>query len=188
MGSRQRAAAVILAVLSCVLLAPAPSTAFAHSVFKALAIGTSTQSVTSSTLTWEKFSGVEDHLQNAVRVAEPEKDSKEHVENDHVHPPSYVCRVLIEGMHTAGQTVKDESGTICTVAAQQAEVERHHAFEILINMGGGGRLIWQSWDRYHAGIFGGAVSSGTGKVSFKTADSIARILTGLLCLSYFPVQ
>lgn len=82
-----------------------------------------------------------------------------------------MCRVEIEGIFTAGHTVTEDTVTVCIVAAQLSEVERHHAFEVLINMGGGGKLKWQPWSRYHAGIFGGAVSAGMGKVSANAPNS-----------------
>lgn len=187
-----RRSAYAFVVVLALLLTPQSIDASANSVFKVLVIGTSTQSVTSSTLAWEKFTGAEAHLQYAVPSYKPEPRSKESLEGEvshgkhqqsrtinrtnimfhqqQLHTPSYICRVEIEGTYTAGQTVTEQAAdgsrkTICIVAPQESEIRRHHAHEILINMGGGGKLKWQRWNRYHAaGIFGGAVSVGTGKV------------------------
>ena len=72
-------------VLFCLLaLLPAHTEASTSSVFKALVIGTNTQAVTSSTLSWEKFSEAETHLQFAVRTFEPEPHSRETSESEQV--------------------------------------------------------------------------------------------------------
>lgn len=133
-----------------------------NSVFKAFS---KDQTVTSSTLGWEKFNGEKTQLQFAVQSYNPAENprSKELVDSDQLSHASYVCRIQIEGIYCAGQTHMEDSSTICT-ASLQSDVRRHRTFEVLVNRGGGGKLKWQPWNKYQTEKFQGAVSASIGKV------------------------
>lgn len=136
--------------------------AMTNSVFKAFS---KDQTVTSSTLSWEKFNGDETQLQHAVRtynLAEHPR-SKEMTDAERLQHASYVCRIQIEGIYCAGQTHMEDTSTICR-ASIQSDIRRHRTFEVLVNRGGGGKLKWQPWDKYQTEKFPGAVSASIGKV------------------------
>nr|XP_029730996.1 protein unzipped-like [Aedes albopictus] len=138
------------------------SWAMTNSVFKAFS---KDQTVTSSTLGWEKFNGEKTQLQYAVTSYNPAEHprSKELVDSDQLSHTSYVCRIQIEGIYCAGQTHMEESSTICT-ASLQSDVRRHRTFEVLVNRNGGGKLKWQPWNKFRTEKFPGAVSASNGKV------------------------
>lgn len=134
-----------------------------NSVFKAFS---KDQTVTSSTLGWEKFNGEKTQLQWAVQSYNPVEHprSKELMDSDQLsHAISYVCRIQIEGIYCAGQTHMEDSSTICT-ASLQSDVRRHRTFEVLVNRNGGGKLKWQPWNKFQTVKFPGAVSASNGKV------------------------
>ncbi|XP_058463256.1 protein unzipped [Malaya genurostris] len=151
-----------LALLLLQLVAIASSLAITNSVFKAFS---KDQTVTSSTLSWEKFNGEKTQLQYAIQSYNPADNprSKELVDSDQLNHASYVCRIQIEGIFCAGQTHMEDSSTICTTSLQ-SDIRRHRTFEVLVNRGGGGKLKWQPWNRYLPDKFPGAVSASNGKV------------------------
>uniref|UniRef100_A0A8D8A5E9 Protein unzipped n=1 Tax=Culex pipiens TaxID=7175 RepID=A0A8D8A5E9_CULPI len=136
--------------------------AMTNSVFKAFS---KDQTVTSSTLSWEKFNGDETQLQYAVRTYNlaDHPRSKEMTDTERLQHASYVCRIQIEGIYCAGQTHMEDTSTICR-ASIQSDIRRHRTFEVLVNRGGGGKLIWKPWNKYLSDKFPGAVSSSIGKV------------------------
>ncbi|XP_055591057.1 protein unzipped-like [Uranotaenia lowii] len=138
------------------------SLAMTNSVFKAFS---KDQTVTSSTLAWEKFNGEKLQLQNAVKLYDPVEHPRyrELVESDQLAHTPFVCRIQIEGIFCVGQTHMEDTSTICT-ASLQSDIRRHRMFEILINRGNGGKLKWQSWNKYRTEKFLGAVSASNGKV------------------------
>lgn len=153
-------------VLSLALLTAAVlisgSWAMTNSVFKAFS---KDQTVTSSTLGWEKFNGEKTQLQHAVKIYNPSEHprSKELLDSDQLSHASYVCRIQIEGIYCAGQTHMEDTSTICE-ASLQSDVRRHRMFEVLVNRNGGGKLKWQPWNKFRAEKFPGAVSASNGKV------------------------
>lgn len=153
-------------ILSVALLTVAAlaggSWAMTNSVFKAFS---KDQTVTSSTLSWEKFNGEKTQLQFAVQSYNPAEHprSKELLDSDQPIQASYVCRIQIEGIYCAGQTHMEETSTICT-ASLQSDVRRHRTFEVLVNRNGGGKLKWQPWNKFRTEKFPGAVSASIGKV------------------------
>ncbi|XP_055529404.1 protein unzipped [Wyeomyia smithii] len=154
--------AVSLALLLLQLVAIGSSMAISNSVFKAFS---KDQTVTSSTLSWEKFNGEKSQLQYAVMSYNPAEHprSKELMDGEQLSHASYVCRIQIEGIYCAGQTHMEDTSTICT-ASLQSDIRRHRTFELLVNRGGGGKLKWQAWNKYRAEKFPGAVSASNGKV------------------------
>ncbi|XP_053685267.1 protein unzipped [Sabethes cyaneus] len=154
--------AVSLALLLIQLISIGSSIAVSNSVFKAFS---KDQTVTSSTLSWEKFNGEKSQLQFAVASYNPAEHprSKELMDSEQLSHASYVCRIQIDGIYCAGQTHMEDTSTICT-ASLQSDIRRHRTFELLVNRGGGGKLKWKPWDRYLAEKFPGAVSASNGKV------------------------
>ncbi|XP_055624570.1 protein unzipped [Toxorhynchites rutilus septentrionalis] len=151
-----------MAIFLLQLVTNGDSLAMANSVFKAFS---KDQTMTSSTLAWEKFNGEKTQLQFAVHTYNPDEHPhpKELIDSDQLMHESYVCRIQVEGIYCAGQTHMEDSSTICT-ASLQSDVRRHRTFEVLVNRGGGGKLKWQPWNKYRTEKFPGAVSASTGKV------------------------
>lgn len=108
------------------------------------------QKVTSSTLMWElysakDFSQMEYAIQGGKFITEDE------------HYPIYVCRVIIEGVHTSGHTEKQKQRQLCVVSYMK-EVKKYDKFEVLVNKGHLGKIVWTPWRKFNAGVPIGAIS------------------------------
>ncbi|XP_055853982.1 protein unzipped [Episyrphus balteatus] len=108
------------------------------------------QKVTSSTLMWEQYSAkdlsqMEYAIQGGKYVSEDE------------HYPIYVCRVSIEGVQTSGHTEKQKQSQLCVVSYLK-EVKKYDKFEVLVNKGHLGKIIWKPWRKFNAGVPIGAIS------------------------------
>lgn len=108
------------------------------------------QQVTSSTLMWEQYSAkdlsqMEYAIQGGKFITEDE------------HYPIYVCRVTIEGVQTSGHTEKQKQRQLCVVSYLK-EVKKYDKFEVLVNKGHFGKIIWKPWRKFNAGVPFGAIS------------------------------
>lgn len=92
------------------------------------------QLVTSNTLGWQSFSGDARQMKYAVEA------SKFH-SPDHGNSSMYVCRAMVDGLSVTGHTYIRDQRTMCVVT-MHTEVKSHHAFDILLNKGDGGKLSW----------------------------------------------
>lgn len=108
------------------------------------------QLVTSSTLVWQSFTGDQKQLEYAVQAAKFVTESENY--------PLYVCRALIEGIYSTGNTLKHKERTVC-IASMHGTVQTHPAFDVLLNKGHGGKLTWKPWNKFSAGVPSGAVSA-----------------------------
>lgn len=113
------------------------------------------QLVTSSTLVWETFTGEPKQMEFAVKGGRYIREEDSY--------PIYVCRALIDGIYTSGHTTKHQERTVCTVS-QPTSTKTHHAFDILVNKGNGGKLTWRPWSKFSGGTPTGAVSATGGHV------------------------
>lgn len=117
------------------------------------------QLVTSSTLGWQSYTGDVSQLSFAVVAGNFVSDEENYI--------MYVCRGIIDGIYTTGQTQKHIKDTACIVSMHM-EVHTHYKFDILINKGHGAKLTWKPWSKYTAAIPTGAVSAiSAGHVSRK---------------------
>ncbi|GAB0087731.1 Protein unzipped [Sergentomyia squamirostris] len=113
------------------------------------------QLVTSSTLVWETFTGDAKQMEYAVKGGSYTREDETY--------PIHVCRALIDGIYTSGHTIKHQERTVCTVS-QPTAIKTHHAFDILVNKGHGGKLTWRPWSKFGSGTPKGAVSASGGHV------------------------
>lgn len=91
------------------------------------------QLVTSDTLLWQSFT--DDAKQNKYAVEAGKFQS------DHGNYSLFVCRVVVDGIPVTGLTLKHDTRTVCVVTMHM-NVGTHHAFDILLNNGDGGKLTW----------------------------------------------
>ncbi|KAG4078503.1 hypothetical protein HA402_009215 [Bradysia odoriphaga] len=108
------------------------------------------QLTTSSTLVWQSFTGDQKQLEYAVQAAKYVTETENY--------PLYVCRALIDGIYTTGNTQKHQDQTVCIVSMHM-DVRTHYAFDVLLNKGHGGKLTWKPWNKFSGGIPSGAVSA-----------------------------
>lgn len=110
------------------------------------------QLVTSGTLVWQSFTGDSKQLEYAVEAAK--------FQSEHENYRMYVCRAVIEGILITGHTQKHDQrqNTVCIVSMHM-DVHTHHAFDVLLNIGNGGKLTWKQWSKFSATIPTGAVSA-----------------------------
>lgn len=111
---------------------------------------TLSQLVTSSTLVWQSYIGDPKQLEYAVPAAKFVSKDENYLE--------FVCRAPIEGIFTSGHTKKHQQRTVCIVSMHM-EVRIHDQFDVLLNKGHGGKLIWKPWNKFSASIPPGAVSA-----------------------------
>lgn len=114
------------------------------------------QLVTSNTLGWQSFTGEASQLKFGVEASK--------FQSDHGNSPLFVCRATIEGIPVTGHTLPRDQRTMCIVT-MHTNVDTHHAFDILLNKGDGGKL---TWTKSSGVIPPGAISaSSSGHVSVK---------------------
>ncbi|XP_055908239.1 protein unzipped isoform X2 [Eupeodes corollae] len=108
------------------------------------------QKVTSSTLKWEQYSAKElNQMEYAIQGGKFVSEDE--------HYPIYVCRVIIEGVQTSGHTEKQKQSQVCVVSYMKI-VKNYDKFEVLMNKGHLGKIIWQPWTKFNAGVPIGAIS------------------------------
>lgn len=107
------------------------------------------QLVTSSSLVWQSFTGDQKQLEYAVQAAKYVTETEKYT--------LYVCRALVDGIYTSGNTQKHQDQTVCIVSMHM-DVRTHYAFDVLLNKGHGGKLTWKPWNKFSAGVPSGAVS------------------------------
>lgn len=116
------------------------------------------QLVTSNTLGWQSFYDDFDEKQLKYGV----EASK--IQADHGNSTLYVCRATVDGISVSGHTLRRDQRTFCVVT-MHTNVGTHHAFDILLNKGDGGKL---TWTKSSGVIPPGAISaSSSGHVSVK---------------------
>lgn len=108
------------------------------------------QLVTSSTLTWQAYSGDERDLEFGVQSSRYTSPSENYT--------MYVCRAIVDGIIVPGHTQKHGQRTVCIVSLHM-DVRTHHTFDVLLNKHNGARIEWKSWDKYVPVIPTGAVSA-----------------------------
>ncbi|XP_067627487.1 protein unzipped [Eurosta solidaginis] len=143
----------LLVALTIILMQTiAPSNASVHPVLTYTNASTQLgQLVTSSTLVWESYNPKDPkQLQFAV-------EGGKYITEDE-HYPIYVCRVNIEGIATSGHTEKILQSHVC-VAAHYKRGKYEH-FEVLVNKGHLGKIMWKHWRKFNAGIPIGAIRIG----------------------------
>uniref|UniRef100_A0A0A1XP79 Protein unzipped n=1 Tax=Zeugodacus cucurbitae TaxID=28588 RepID=A0A0A1XP79_ZEUCU len=130
----------------------APTNASVHPVLTYTNASTQLgQLVTSSTLVWETYDPKDPkQLQYAV-------EGGKYVTEDE-HYPIYVCRVTIEGITTSGHTEKIQQSHVCVAAHYKHG--KYEQFDVLVNKGNLGKIIWKHWRKFNAGIPIGAIRIG----------------------------
>lgn len=91
------------------------------------------QLVTSNTLGWQSFTGDARQLKYGVEASK--------LQSDHGNSSLYVCRAMVDGLPVTGHTFPRDQRTVCIVT-MHTNVGTHHAFDILLNKGDGGKLTW----------------------------------------------
>lgn len=124
-----------------------------HQVFTYKNTSTSLgQLVTSSTLVWETYDPKDSkQLQYAI-------EGGKYVSEDE-HYPIYVCRVTIDGVATSGHTEKVMQSQVC-VAAHYKNT-KYKNFDVLLNKGHLGKVMWRYWRKFDAGVPVGAIRTGS---------------------------
>lgn len=143
--------AILLSVVILATLACQEVSALSSSVYTFKQSSSSLgQKVTSDTLSWKQYSPTETkQMEFAI------KGGKFLSEDEHY--PIYVCRVIIEGVETSGHTEKQKQSQLCVVSYMK-EVKKYDKFELLVNKGHFGKIIWKAWNKFNGGVPIGAIS------------------------------
>lgn len=97
------------------------------------------QAVTSSTLIWETYDP------NDVKQMQYAVDGGKYVTLEENYP-IYVCRVIIDGMPTSGQTEKVLQKHVCVTPPSKRTV--HTNFDVLMNKGHLGKIAWKTLSKF----------------------------------------
>ncbi|XP_054736831.1 protein unzipped [Anastrepha obliqua] len=143
---------LLIAVTFGLLHLFAPASASVHPVLTYTNASTQLgQLVTSSTLVWETYDP-KDPKQLKFAV-----EGGKYITNDE-HYPIYVCRVAIEGITTSGHTEKILQSHVCVAAHYKHG--KYEQFDVLVNKGHLGKIMWKHWRKFNAGIPIGAIRIG----------------------------
>lgn len=112
--------------------------------------GNVNQLVTSSTLTWQAFSGDQRELEFGVEASNYTSQTENYI--------MYVCRATVDGIIVPGHTIKRDQRIVCIVSLHM-DVRTHHTFDVLLNKHNGARIEWKKWNKYVPTIPKGAVSA-----------------------------